>query len=644
MTTTEQFITHVKFQELHAQRNQARAAYTALEQRLREVPHERERLQLLYTGLRHLQFAQQPIHPNVANLDVLLDAHDQATTETLGFWQQQLMNELQSGKLRAEMVYVFGGLLQEQASEQTSMNAAGAPGPTDELVASVLQPSATPDLDAIDALLDATGLTGSDLVADTLKAIDATVYARIESHDVAAVLRQISDDQYRDAAVRREALALVERELLIKELADALTLALGQLANWDWPEGGIPAHARWARTKWRLFVHEDIPTAALLEILGNRWQRVIDSIFGQQEARRIARLRRLLDLNAPEIIVAAEREHVRAGRGTFVRGIDIWAEPAAHGGHTMMAADTVDQRVAAWGERGSIVEQRAALYGTLREWDRFGGYGGTSYTGGMDVALRHLQAELELARAAFPDRPVYVMKTDLHAFYPTLPHSVLLHILERLGVPERELAFFRHFLATRIAHSGAVQSAQQGVPNHRRLSDALGELVLRLLDQAVQQHARVHIIRLVDDLCLIAPSAEEAVAAWQGLVEASAACGLALNPEKCGAVTICGELPDALPEALPAWLLLQLHPDGTWQINERAFTTSLSQAREQLRTTTSTLARVELYNAYITYLTQALGCSVDLGTVHREQIGAALRRVQQHFFSTGHGIADGLRQ
>jgi hypothetical protein len=116
-TPTEQFITQMKFSELRAQREKALKACDALERELTNAKEDAERLRLLYRGLRNLTFAKQPLHPDVANLEPLLRELDtgQASSETVSFWNAQLARELACGRMCAEIVYIFGALLEERS-------------------------------------------------------------------------------------------------------------------------------------------------------------------------------------------------------------------------------------------------------------------------------------------------------------------------------------------------------------------------------------------------------------------------------------------------------------------------------------------------------------------------------------------------
>src|SRR5690606_4254389 len=138
-------------------------------------------------------------------------------------------------------------------------------------------------------------------------------------------------------------------------------------------------------------------------------------------------------------------------------------------------------------------------------------------------------AEVQLARAAYPDRPLYLVKLDLRDYYPSIPHDVVLDILRRLGVPEAHLGVFARYLAPPLrSGAGASMRMRRGVRMGHTLSGMLAELLMRLLEQHVQRRARVRIVRVVDDLCVLTPDPGAAVAAWEAVESFCSACGLGI--------------------------------------------------------------------------------------------------------------------
>src|SRR5438105_4816188 len=95
--------------ELRIQREQFRAMYAAISGQAARATGESQPVVLLYRGLGGVKFANQRLHPEVANLEPLLHEfeHGHASAEAIGFWKTALEQELARGWLRADVVYIF---------------------------------------------------------------------------------------------------------------------------------------------------------------------------------------------------------------------------------------------------------------------------------------------------------------------------------------------------------------------------------------------------------------------------------------------------------------------------------------------------------------------------------------------------------
>ncbi|HEU0026391.1 MAG TPA: reverse transcriptase domain-containing protein [Ktedonobacterales bacterium] len=655
-TSAEQFITQMKFRELRVQRDTSLAAYGALGHELAEAADDATRLRILYRGLRDLRFAKQPLHPDVANLEPLLRDldHGEASTETLSYWRAELERELLRGQLRSEIVYVFGALLEEGAAEDLTTENQDQVARDErtaqmERIARQPQGNGADRAEFLQTVFDEFQLPPlAELRAVTRSATDENVYQPLTytprgNVELEAILERMTNDRYRSSGLRSQARRFRQNPTLLKELSDALAILIDHIEEWDWPEDGVAAHTEWAGNKWRLFLDEDLPTACLLELLGGRWQQAFARVLKGAPAHRIKRLERLHEIGAPAIIIENEQSLLMASASAppDFATVDIWAEEDAGSPRTSRPEDGAAQT---WSEPGSILMRRASLLGELRSFDRFDAYGETGAASGVETALRLVHAEVGLGRAAFPNQPVYIIKLDLRDYYPSVPHDVVLSVLTRLGVAERDLSFFRRYLSTRINDDTGLVTARSGLPNRRRLSDLLGESLLLLLDAYVRRRANVQIVRLVDDICLIAASPTAAVAAWDAVQAFCAGCGLHINDEKSGAICIGGELPPGLPATSVRWQLLTLTDQGQWVVDELAFERFLDQTRRQLAMTSSVIAQARQYNEGLTYLEHAIGLSLRLGPEHRRSVNDAMRRYHRSLFGDAQGIADLLRR
>ena len=151
---------------------------------------------------------------------------------------------------------------------------------------------------------------------------------------MAGTLERLGADIYRPPHLRREARRFAADDLLRKELADALTILIAELPTWDWPAEGLATRALWTRNKWRLYLDEDLPTACLLEVIGGRWVAILEHLIGDRDVvdERRARLKKLLDLGAPEVILVNERRMLRQAEQMVDLGLAEEADPWEAGG------------------------------------------------------------------------------------------------------------------------------------------------------------------------------------------------------------------------------------------------------------------------------------------------------------------------
>jgi hypothetical protein len=643
--STVQFITQMKLRELRRQRALLRDAYRGLADAVAREPAPAGRLRRLYDGLRGLKFAGQPLHPEVVNLEILFHEAEAGTLSpaVLALWGQRLDDELAAGHLRAEFVYVFGALLEEWAREPAAdpyLAEEGRRARTHLLEAALADPGPDRHLEVLGPLFDALGPGLADLTRRVRDAARDEIRRPVDRRtkgfrgELDPVMDRVAKDAYQPAALRREARRFAGDDEQRNELADALTILLTDLAAWDWPADPPAARALWTSNKWRLYPGRDLATACLLEIVGDRWVAVLDRLLGDQDTLvdRKARLKKLLELNAPQVIIDNERRMLRIAEEAFglgaADGPDSW-EPG-----TPAAAP----------EPVSVAAQRAESQRRLRSLDPRGGYD-DGYGGTVAEVVRLVHAEVRLARAAFPDRPLYVAKLDLRDFYASIPHGVLLTVLRRLGVDGGDLEFFARFLAAPLG--GAADGSprlRRGVPMNYALSGMLAELLLRLLERHVTAGARVRVVRLVDDICLLTPDPEVARAAFRRVEEFCAACGLAVNREKSGAVALGGRLPDGLPSGRPRWGMLELDEEGRWAVHRETFLAHLEQSRARVAAAGPVLSKVQIYNANADYLIGALALGAALGDEHRAAAGAAIREFHQDFFGPGRGVVAGLAE
>lgn len=649
--STTQFVTAVKLQELRAQHSQLRAAYDRLSAQVEATTGPYQRLRHFYRGLAGLTYAGRKVHPELADLGVLANETLPGlaiSADLAERWSSRLANELAAGRMRSEFVFRFGILLEQWGTSGGNHRPAPSPQQLHELREQILTAPPPNDHRAlIEDLL--TGVRGAGLGKDT---------ETTHTNSIWTVLNIIENDQYQPARLRAEARRLIQDNTLSGELADALTLLGTGPDALQWPAGGVATRAVWTKNKWRLYTDQNLPTTCLLDLLAVRWERELFDVIGggrgEQVEDRRHRLERLRELNAPKIIIDNERQllaeaeaQLRASGpnlSTTEPG-DVW-DPRSRPGRD--ATDATDNDLP---HGQSVLAQRRRHLVRLHEVTMADQYDHDMFF--PVVAL--VNAEIKLARAAFPDRPLYLVKLDLRDYYPSIPHDLLLTILGTLGVCQAELDLVAKFLAMPLAattdgsgptagrgDTGEARSVTRGVPMGYRLSALLAELVGRCMEAYVQRRTAIRIIRVVDDICLLTPDPDAAVAALGHVTSFFRACGLALNEDKFGAVCIGGQLPAAMAGPLPRWGMLTLDQRGAWSVHEASFQQHLAQSRRNVTAAGVVLSKVDIINADLTHLARAVALGADLGDQHRTEVNAALIRFADDYFGPGQGIVAAL--
>lgn len=624
LTASEQLVTAIKLRELGLQREQALATYAEISQRLSTIEEPHARINLLHEQLQQLTFAKQPLHPSITNMRLLSDPATPASSELTAWWSAELERELASGQLRAELVSIFGALFQEWLDHAEV--AVSYPEQAQSLVAQINQPSMATKHGAV---LDAIFHDQFDLEtrSELTKALQAEP-DEIDSDTLCAILRRIAKDSFYSAATRSEARQILGDPIMRKELADALMIVRAQLADWCWPKSGVPAVAQFARTKWRLFLQEDLLTACLHHVVAEHWQEYFAKFCRLNSTLPLKKLKRI----AQERGYDRDLNKLIAESYAVSKSVNLW--------HTLrrpLALDAAEQ-LELYGNPNSIFASRATEITRLQQWSQLAEYD-SNYEHNLEVALRLINAEIQLGLHATPDQAIYVLKTDFRDYYPSLNQQFVLDILQRMGLSEQQIGFFAEFMAVPLHVNQQATQQRVGIPNHRPISDILGELVLRLMEQYLELHAHVQIVRFVDDLTIIATDPDEMRKAWRALQTWCTSCGLNLNEQKTGAIAINGQLPSELPQQAPHWLFLTLDAQGTWQLDHSLIREYINQTAQTITNTPAILNKIEVYNGACTYLCQAIGLRVNLGASHREQVRTTLWRYGQQIIQQGSMVA-----
>ncbi|WFD21121.1 hypothetical protein MCAP1_003378 [Malassezia caprae] len=213
-------------------------------------------------------------------------------------------------------------------------------------------------------------------------------------------------------------------------------------------------------------------------------------------------------------------------------------------------------------------------------------------------------------------------QTDFKWFGPSVPHSSLLALFEFFHVPPKWFGFFKEFLqpTLQVQAEGAYGEPKKrvrGIPISHTLSTAFGELLLFVLDYAVNQETQgCNIYRFFDDIHFWGQP-ESCVKAWNTIKDFTRIMGLTLNEEKSGSFQ-CGtngentKLPNSLPTGDVHWGFMKLVGDGEWQVDHENLMHHISEMARQLKYCNSVLDVISFLREKIQAAKEFQSVSFDL--------------------------------
>ncbi|KXH47913.1 hypothetical protein CSAL01_07316 [Colletotrichum salicis] len=263
--------------------------------------------------------------------------------------------------------------------------------------------------------------------------------------------------------------------------------------------------------------------------------------------------------------------------------------------------------------------------------------------------LRTLATETMIHQAL--DGKAAVVQSDLKWFGAGLSHTSIFATLRFFGFPENMIAFYRKVLETPVNLGSSSDSEsssteprirRRGMPMSRSPAKLIGELILFVMDFAVNQETGLQLYRLHDDLW-VAGDPSDTARAWAAMQRFAEVMGLEFNLKKTGSVyltnegiprdeTIDGELPKG-PVSI-GHLVLDSET-GKWIIDQANVEEHVKQLHKQLAECRSILDWVRTWNSCIgRFFGQAFGePAYCLGKEHVESVLRTYQKMQHDIFA-----------
>ncbi|KAI1506010.1 hypothetical protein F5X99DRAFT_415670 [Biscogniauxia marginata] len=190
-----------------------------------------------------------------------------------------------------------------------------------------------------------------------------------------------------------------------------------------------------------------------------------------------------------------------------------------------------------------------------------------------------------------------VLQSDLQWLATGLSYTTVFAVMRFFGFPEILIAFFRKVLEAPLnvvpssdaSPSRGPRIRRRGLPMAHAPQKLIGEIVLSVMDLAVNQKARLLLYRLHDDLFLCG-SPSSVAQAWKAMKTMAKVMGLEFNMHKTGSVYLAegGNIPNTDPAIdLPKGVVrighLVLDPtSGEWALDQKQVNEHVTQLGKKL--------------------------------------------------------------
>lgn len=429
---------------------------------------------------------------------------------------------------------------------------------------------------------------------------------------------------------------ILDNDVVLREIADVLNMRIADLDDWHWGAGelGIPVLPRQQLNgKYRVWMDEDVIQAILIHYIGIRC-----CVFTREALVRFVATTPNGIWKWNEVTSKEDQERLKYYLGSCsTRGGLEALRASRYQNHFFLSQLPRDvYSIGSYEDDGTSYEEQSPTRGTQGNIKQ--------------KLLRTLASEVVVHGAL--EGEVAVLQSDLQWYATGLSHSTIFAVMRFFGFSESLVAFLQKVLRAplNIQRAGqqptaaGVRIRQRGVPMAHAIEKLIGELVLFVLDLAVNHKTGMLLYRLHDDLWLCGDP-QRCADAWQVMNEFSEIFGLQFNMAKTGSVYLSldgqKKRQEGIVQALPTGDVrvghLQLDPKtGKWKIDHAQVSQHVAQLKKQLASCDSVLAWVRTWNSCIgRFFSHTLGEPAPcLGVEHVDSILATYQTMQASLFGS----------
>ncbi|KAE8243942.1 hypothetical protein A4X13_0g6881 [Tilletia indica] len=414
---------------------------------------------------------------------------------------------------------------------------------------------------------------------DVLNKTVTTSEVKVAMESLAADVKQHGQDMC------RQLLDESRKPLVLGELSEAFTSTWRTIERWEWPASGIAQIPQvHLNGKERMHLQLDIVQAVFLQVVGAKWAghftQVLHKLHRSESWPVVMELGGVADDDKAveemmdhqsELLqrVCTSRAHIQTLNDFCAGGLLQEREQSFRSSATEMLT------------RSNSAGGFAAAYEGSE--DVVGAKDNCAWKTGVSAQVpaqtyaqvyQKMQADMQLLRIGAPGSKAAFLHADLRDFGASVPHKVILDVLQFFGLPPQWLAWYGTYLRIPMRSSTEVHKSQRGTPFGLLATAVADELLLVVLDIALACAADVTALRNHDDV-------------W-----------------------VCNDL----PENPLRWGVLLLQEDGHWGVDNDLVDSQAEAARRELansRGARSLLGKVNIYNRYAAFFVR--NCGVPMG-------------------------------
>lgn len=651
---TLHFITNVKLEELEKRKLKYTEHHDAVVSKAKDADDEPlKHLEVLVRGMNDWPGAWSPnARPN--DLSQFIDHAGTAPSfpkSIVDSWISAAESQIAHEKLRFEFAALFGKLLTEwlgskgraekpdsQPEEFEHVNRNDTREQKEKLESIIFEAKSV-DVALLkeylaDLFSDKTASEALEAFRKRIKNFSKQLRKRdVDVDELKSVIRSVLQTDLLSDKKQATLQEFLTKPIILEELAGVLGMQLQSLETWSWPEDGVALEPRrQLNGKVRFYLDSEIMNSLLLHYVGTLWACEFRSaIKGLSSSRawkkapygltREGKARRSAFLGVESNYMTLRQKREQYQRDNYFMcqlptsldsAVDNYAEEPG-------TQATPSQ----WTDRGPKFDSPVDLKQSL---------------------LHMLCADIAISKFKFNE--CAVVRTDLEWFGPSLPFDTIIAVLQFFGMPEDDVHFVTEFLSCPIKfkdeQSGLVRIRKRGVPISHALSTLCGELVLFVMDFAVNQRADgLFLYRIHDDFWLWDTKADRCAKAWAEMQRFCQLSGMAFNASKTGSVVVRPDVDGSLaalgvPEGEVRWGFLKMDASAEFIVDQAMIDEHITEMRRQLDATSSVFEWVHAYNKYMAFIVRNCGAPVTVyGVKHVNTIIDTLVRIQRTLFEDG---------